>query len=91
MVIVEVSLLSGFVLAPGSGMPMEHWHPVKRTEKTQAGVAIYLDKLSHKSETYVLHLEREIGVTNLKPGHVKVYDYYHPEEQAMADYNVFCI
>ncbi|XP_035170950.1 alpha-2-macroglobulin-like protein 1 isoform X2 [Oxyura jamaicensis] len=91
MVIVEVSLLSGFVLAPGSGMPMEHWHPVKRTEKTQAGVAIYLDKLSHKSETYVLHLEREIGVTNLKPGHVRVYDYYHPEEQAMADYNVFCI
>ncbi|NXI63120.1 A2ML1 protein, partial [Anseranas semipalmata] len=91
MVIVEVSLLSGFVLAPGSGMSLQHWHPVRRTEKTQAGVAIYLDKLSHKSETYVLHLEREIGVTNLKPGHVRVYDYYHPEEQAMADYNVFCI
>ncbi|NXK50750.1 A2ML1 protein, partial [Chauna torquata] len=91
MVIVEVSLLSGFVLAPGSGMSLQHWHPVRRTEKTQAGVAIYLDKLSHKSETYVLHLEREIGVTNLKPGHVRVYDYYHPEEQALADYNVFCI
>lgn len=73
------------------------------------------------SETYVLHLEREIGVTNLKPGHVRVYDYYHPgewyyglpglsgylclalykdkfclscpvaEEQALTDYNVFCI
>ncbi|XP_009320150.1 PREDICTED: alpha-2-macroglobulin-like protein 1 [Pygoscelis adeliae] len=91
MVIVEVSLLSGFVLAPGSGMSLQHWHPVRRTEKTQGGVAIYLDKLSHKSETYVLHLEREIGVTNLKPGHVRVYDYYHPEEQALADYNVFCI
>nr|XP_009936164.1 PREDICTED: alpha-2-macroglobulin-like protein 1 [Opisthocomus hoazin] len=91
MVIVEVSLLSGFVLAPGSGMSLQHWHPVRRTEKTQGGVAIYLDKLSHQSETYVLHLEREIGVTNLKPGHVRVYDYYHPEEQALADYNVFCI
>ncbi|NWR72930.1 A2ML1 protein, partial [Centropus unirufus] len=91
MVIVEVSLLSGFVLAPGSEMSMQHWNPVKRTEKTQGGVAIYLDKLSHESETYVLHLEREIGVTNLKPGHVRVYDYYHPEEQALADYNVFCI
>ncbi|KAF1402138.1 Alpha-2-macroglobulin-like protein 1, partial [Spheniscus mendiculus] len=98
MVIVEVSLLSGFILAPGSGMSVrsleqdgDHWHPVRRTEKTQGGVAIYLDKLSHKSETYVLHLEREIGVTNLKPGHVRVYDYYHPEEQALADYNVFCI
>ncbi|NXT78636.1 A2ML1 protein, partial [Zapornia atra] len=91
MVIVEVSLLSGFVLAPESGMSLQHWHPVRRTEKTQGGVAIYLDKLSHISETYVLHLEREIGVTNLKPGHVKVYDYYHPEEQAMAEYNVLCI
>ncbi|KFW65654.1 Alpha-2-macroglobulin-like 1, partial [Pygoscelis adeliae] len=94
MVIVEVSLLSGFVLAPGSGMSvrsLEQDGGVARTEKTQGGVAIYLDKLSHKSETYVLHLEREIGVTNLKPGHVRVYDYYHPEEQALADYNVFCI
>ncbi|XP_009876744.1 PREDICTED: alpha-2-macroglobulin-like protein 1 [Apaloderma vittatum] len=91
MVIVEVSLLSGFILAPESGMSLQHWHSVRRTEKTQGGVAIYLDKLSHNPETYVLHLEREIGVTNLKPGHVRVYDYYHPEEQAMADYNVFCI
>ncbi|XP_074728085.1 alpha-2-macroglobulin-like protein 1 [Strix uralensis] len=98
MVIVEVSLLSGFILAPGSGMSLQHWHSVRRTEKTQGGVAIYLDKLSHKSETYVLHLERKIGVTNLKPRHVRVYDYYHPdlscpvaEEQALADYNVFCI
>ncbi|NWZ47531.1 A2ML1 protein, partial [Haliaeetus albicilla] len=100
MVIVEVSLLSGFVLAPESRMSVRslesgwwcgHWHSVKRTEKTQGGVAFYLDKLSHKSETYVLHLEQEIGVTNLKPGHVRVYDYYHPEEQALADYNVFCI
>lgn len=64
---------------------------MRRTEKTQAGVAIYLDKLSHVSETYVLHLEREIEVTNLKPGQVRVYDYYHPEEQALADYNVSCI
>ncbi|XP_010020446.1 PREDICTED: alpha-2-macroglobulin-like protein 1 [Nestor notabilis] len=91
MVIVEVSLLSGFILAPGSAMSLQHWHSVRRTEKTQGGVAIYLDKLSHKSETYVLHLERAIGVTNLKPGYVRVYDYYHPEDQALADYNVSCI
>ncbi|NXG74960.1 A2ML1 protein, partial [Baryphthengus martii] len=91
MVIVEVSLLSGFVLDSGSGMSLQHWHSVRRAEKTQGGVAIYLDKLSHKSETYVLHLEQRVGVTNLKPGHVRVYDYYHPEEQALADYNVFCI
>ncbi|NXN54236.1 A2ML1 protein, partial [Rynchops niger] len=90
MVIVEISLLSGFVLAPGSVMPVRSLE-LGRTEKTQGGVALYLDKLSHKSETCVLHLEREVGVTNLKPGHVRVYDYYHPEEQALADYNVFCI
>ncbi|XP_068873375.1 alpha-2-macroglobulin-like protein 1 [Aphelocoma coerulescens] len=91
MVILEVSLLTGFALAPGSGMSLQHGHSVRRTEKTQEGVAIYLDKLSHISDTYVLHLEQEIEVTNLKPGHVRVYDYYNPEEQALADYNVFCI
>ncbi|XP_041270009.1 alpha-2-macroglobulin-like protein 1 [Onychostruthus taczanowskii] len=91
MVILEVSLLTGFALAPGSGLSLQHGHSVRRTEKTQGGVAIYLDKLSHISDTYVLHLEQEIEVTNLKPGHVRVYDYYSPEEQALADYNVFCI
>ncbi|NXC63471.1 A2ML1 protein, partial [Aleadryas rufinucha] len=92
MVILEVSLLTGFSLAPGSGMSVRsHGHSVRRTEKTQGGVAIYLDKLNHISDTYVLHLEQEIEVTNLKPGHVRVYDYYNPEEQALADYNVFCI
>ncbi|XP_032907180.1 alpha-2-macroglobulin-like protein 1 isoform X2 [Catharus ustulatus] len=88
MVILEVTLLTGFALAPGS---LQHGHSVRRTEKTQRGVAIYLDKLSHISDTYVLHLEQEIEVTNLKPGHVRVYDYYSPEEQALADYNIFCI
>ncbi|NXV09331.1 A2ML1 protein, partial [Cettia cetti] len=92
MAILEVSLLTGFALAPGSGVSVSsHGHSVRRTEKTQGGVAIYLDKLSHISDTYVLHLEQEIEVTNLKPGHVRVYDYYNPEEQALADYNVFCI
>ncbi|NWZ38375.1 A2ML1 protein, partial [Brachypodius atriceps] len=94
MVILEVSLLTGFALAPGSGVSvrsLHHGHSVRRTEKTQGGVAIYLDKLTHISDTYVLHLEQEIEVTNLKPGHVRVYDYYNPEEQALADYNVFCI
>ncbi|KAJ7419867.1 alpha-2-macroglobulin-like protein 1 [Willisornis vidua] len=91
MVILEVSLLTGFILAPGSGMSLQHSHSVRRTEKTQGGVAIYLDKLSHVSDTYVLHLEQEVEVTNLKPGYVRVYDYYNPEEQALADYNIFCI
>ncbi|NXT61533.1 A2ML1 protein, partial [Chaetops frenatus] len=91
MVILEVSILTGFALAPGSGMSVRSMESRGRTEKTQGGVAIYLDKLSHISDTYVLHLEQEIEVTNLKPGHVRVYDYYNPEEQALADYNVFCI
>ncbi|NWI96008.1 A2ML1 protein, partial [Pitta sordida] len=90
MVILEVSLPTGFVLASESKMSVRSVELRQRTEKTQGGVAIYLDKLSHTSGTYVLHLEQEIEVTNLKPGHVRVYDYYHPEEQALADYNVFC-
>ncbi|KAM9173282.1 alpha-2-macroglobulin-like protein 1 [Pangshura tecta] len=67
MVIVEVSLLSGFSLASGS-----------RTS------------LSDESQIFVLQLEQEIEVKGLKPANIKVYDYYQPEERALADYNAAC-
>uniref|UniRef100_A0A8C3XX29 Alpha-macroglobulin receptor-binding domain-containing protein n=1 Tax=Chelydra serpentina TaxID=8475 RepID=A0A8C3XX29_CHESE len=74
MVIVEVSLLSGFSLASSS-----------RTSVRNLGI-----RMSDESQTFVLQLEQEIEVKGLKPANIKVYDYYQPEERALADYNAVC-
>ncbi|XP_050567531.1 alpha-2-macroglobulin-like protein 1 [Cygnus atratus] len=90
MVIMEVSLLSGFVLAPGSRMLLERKTIIKKIEVKADVVYIYLDKLNDESQTFSLQLEQIFEMKNLKPATVKVYDYYQPEERALADYNAVC-
>ncbi|KAM6093788.1 alpha-2-macroglobulin-like protein 1 [Chlamydotis macqueenii] len=90
MVIVEVSLLSGFALAPGSRMLLEHRTIVEKVEVKADVVYIYLEKLNDESQTFVLQLEQVIQMKNLKPAIVKIYDYYQPEERALADYSAVC-
>ncbi|NWU67524.1 A2ML1 protein, partial [Pterocles burchelli] len=90
MAIVEVSLLSGFILAPESRMLLERRTIVKKIEVKADVVYIYLDKLNDESQTFILQLEQVIHVTNLKPAIIKVYDYYQPEERALADYSAVC-
>ncbi|XP_009697440.1 PREDICTED: alpha-2-macroglobulin-like protein 1, partial [Cariama cristata] len=90
MVIVEVSLLSGFILAPRSRMSLERRTIVKKTEVKADVVYIYLEKLNDESQTFILQLERVIQMKNLKPASIKVYDYYQPEERALADYSAVC-
>ncbi|XP_030393796.1 alpha-2-macroglobulin-like protein 1 [Gopherus evgoodei] len=90
MVIMEVSLLSGFSLASGSRTSLQSSPLVRKTEVSQSGVSIYLDQLTNTTQTYALQLEQEIEVINLKPGHIRVYDYYQPEEQALANYSAIC-
>ncbi|XP_009483687.2 alpha-2-macroglobulin-like protein 1 [Pelecanus crispus] len=90
MVIVEVSLLSGFVLAPGSRVLLEHRTIVKKVEVKADVVYIYLEKLNDESQTFILQLEQVIQMKNLKSASIKVYDYYQPEERALADYSAVC-
>ncbi|NXX21811.1 A2ML1 protein, partial [Podargus strigoides] len=78
MVIVEVSLLSGFTLAPRSRMLLERRAIVKKIEVKPNVVYIYLEKLNDESQTFILQLEQVIQVKNLKPASIKVYDYYQP-------------
>ncbi|XP_010284556.1 PREDICTED: alpha-2-macroglobulin-like protein 1 [Phaethon lepturus] len=90
MVIVEVSLLSGFILTPGSRMLLERRTIIKKIEVKADVVYIYLEKLNDESQTFILELEQVIQMKNLKPASIKVYDYYQPEEQALADYSAIC-
>ncbi|XP_050752387.1 alpha-2-macroglobulin-like protein 1 [Gymnogyps californianus] len=90
MVIVEVSLLSGFILAPRSRMLLERRTIIKKIEVKADVVYIYLEKLNDESQTFILQLEEVIQMKNLKPASIKVYDYYQPEERALADYSAVC-
>ncbi|XP_068037840.1 alpha-2-macroglobulin-like protein 1 [Anomalospiza imberbis] len=90
MVIIEVSLLSGFIMTSKSRMLLENRTIVKKIEVKANVVYIYLEKLNDESQTFILQLEQVIQVKNLKPAGIKIYDYYQPEEQALAEYNAVC-
>ncbi|NXL48272.1 A1M protein, partial [Podilymbus podiceps] len=89
MVIVEVSLLSGFVLSPGSRVLLERKTIVKKTEVKADVVYIYLEKLNDESQTFILQLEQVIQMKNLKPASIKVYDYYQPGVLQIPSYSGF--
>ncbi|KAJ7399911.1 alpha-2-macroglobulin-like protein 1 [Pitangus sulphuratus] len=78
MVIIEVSLLSGFTLASRSRMLLEHRTIIKKIEVEANVVYIYLEKLNDESQTFILQLEQVIQMKNLKPASIKIYDYYQP-------------
>ncbi|NXJ83062.1 A2ML1 protein, partial [Trogon melanurus] len=91
MVILEVSLLSGFVLAPRSRMLLESRTIIKKIETKADVVYIYLDKLNDESQTFVLQLEQVIQMKNVKPASIKVYDYYQPGELQVPSYSGFLV
>ncbi|NXI43161.1 A1M protein, partial [Galbula dea] len=87
MVIVEVSLLSGFVLAPRFRMLLERKTIVKKLEVKPDVVYLYLEELTDESQTFILQLEQVIPVKNLKPASIKVYDYYQPGGLKIPSYS----
>ncbi|CAG06475.1 unnamed protein product, partial [Tetraodon nigroviridis] len=81
MVIVNVKLLSGYVLEPSSLDLLKRDTSVKRVDLEDGYVNVYLDGLKKaETKTYSLTLEEELPVRNLKPAVVKVYDYYQTGE-----------
>ncbi|NXQ42241.1 A1M protein, partial [Catharus fuscescens] len=78
MVIIEVSLLSGFIMTSRSRMLLENRTIVKKIEVKTNVVYIYLEKLNDESQTFILQLEQAIQVKNLQPASIKIYDYYQP-------------
>ncbi|NXC07105.1 A1M protein, partial [Orthonyx spaldingii] len=87
MVIIEVSLLSGFVMTSRSRMLLENRTIVKKIEVKANVVYIYLEKLNDESQTFILQLEQVIQVKNLKPASIKIYDYYQPGGFQISSYS----
>ncbi|XP_041731964.2 alpha-2-macroglobulin-like isoform X2 [Coregonus clupeaformis] len=91
MVIINVKLLSGFVLDKSSLKPLKNDPNVKRVDLEEGHVIIYLDRLKKKeTKTYSLAIEEDVPVRNLKPAVVKVYDYYQTSDEAVSEYSSPC-
>ncbi|XP_055751959.1 alpha-2-macroglobulin-like isoform X2 [Salvelinus fontinalis] len=91
MVIINVKLLSGFVLDKSSLGPLKNDPTVKRVDLEEGHVIIYLDGLKQKeTKTYSLAIEEDVPVRNLKPAVVKVYDYYQTSDEAVSEYSSPC-
>ncbi|KAK2847484.1 hypothetical protein Q5P01_010483 [Channa striata] len=91
MVIINIKLLSGYILDKSSLNLLKKDNSVKRVDVEEGFINIYLDGLK-KDETkiYSVTLEEDVPVRNLKPAVVKVYDYYQTSDEAVTDYTSPC-
>ncbi|XP_029301916.1 alpha-2-macroglobulin isoform X2 [Cottoperca gobio] len=91
MVIINIKLLSGYILDKSSLKLLKIDRSVKRVDVDEGHVNIYLDGL-RKDETKIhsVTLEEDVPVRNLKPAVVKVYDYYQTSDEAVTDYTSPC-
>uniref|UniRef100_A0A3B3CGS3 Alpha-macroglobulin receptor-binding domain-containing protein n=1 Tax=Oryzias melastigma TaxID=30732 RepID=A0A3B3CGS3_ORYME len=93
MVVINIKLLSGYILQDDSLKMLKENRLVKRVDVEEGFINIYLDtvrSLKGQKETFDVTLEEDQQVENLKPAVVKVYDYYQTSDQAVTDYNSPC-
>ncbi|XP_054650365.1 alpha-2-macroglobulin isoform X2 [Dunckerocampus dactyliophorus] len=91
MVIINIKLLSGYILDESSLHLLKKERSVKRVDVDQAYVNIYLDGLKKGERViYSVTLEEDVPVRNLKAAVVKVYDYYQTSDEAVTEYTSLC-
>ena len=82
MAVIEVNLVSGYipeksdlkqVVGYGTGL-------IKRYEVDGRKVTFYIDEFSPEDLCLAFRILREVDVENPKPGTVRVYDYYDPDQ-----------
>nr|XP_045611842.1 alpha-2-macroglobulin-like [Procambarus clarkii] len=88
MAVIEVNLVSGYmpvkadlkqVVGDGTGL-------LKRYEVDGYTVTFYVEQLSQEDVCVSFRVTRELEVEDLKPGTLKVYDYYQPELSLSKSY-----
>uniref|UniRef100_A0A3P9KCQ5 Alpha-macroglobulin receptor-binding domain-containing protein n=1 Tax=Oryzias latipes TaxID=8090 RepID=A0A3P9KCQ5_ORYLA len=91
MVVINIKLLSGYILQDNSLTMLKESRLVKRVDVEEGYINIYLDGLKKgQKETFNVILEEYQQVGNLKPAVVKVYDYYQTSDEAVTDYTSPC-
>ncbi|XP_054457436.1 pregnancy zone protein-like [Anoplopoma fimbria] len=91
MVILDIKMLSGFVLDPKSLSDLKRAELVDRVEQKEDHVLVYITELTKDIPIkHSVQLIQEVPVQNLKPAVVKIYDYYQPSDQDDAEYTFLC-
>ncbi|XP_075996556.1 alpha-2-macroglobulin-P isoform X2 [Genypterus blacodes] len=91
MVIINIKLLSGYILDKSSLKLLKSDRSVKRVDLEEGHINIYIDGLKKdEMKMYSVTLEEDVAVRNMKPAVVKVYDYYQTSDQAVTDYTSPC-
>jgi len=90
MVIINLKLLSGYIVDKTSITQLKKKRLVKRVEVEEGHINIYLDGLRKEFKSFVVTLEEDVPVRNLRPAVVKVYDYYQTSDEAVTDYTSSC-
>ncbi|XP_061683472.1 alpha-2-macroglobulin-like protein 1 isoform X2 [Syngnathoides biaculeatus] len=91
MVIINIKLLSGYIVDKNSLELLKREVSVKRIELDEGYINIYLDELKKgKTGVYSVTLEEDVPVRNLKAAVVKVYDYYQTSDVAVTEYTFPC-
>uniref|UniRef100_A0A3B3YY18 Alpha-2-macroglobulin bait region domain-containing protein n=1 Tax=Poecilia mexicana TaxID=48701 RepID=A0A3B3YY18_9TELE len=87
MVILDITLLSGFIPDPQSLKNVTLL--VDRVEHKNDHVVVYLEGLVKGTPiNHSLELLQKIPVQNLKPAVIALYDYYQPTDRTEKEYNV---
>nr|XP_014351977.1 PREDICTED: alpha-2-macroglobulin [Latimeria chalumnae] len=87
MVIIDVSMLSGFIPVKKSVKLLNQTALVGRTETKANQVIIYLEQLTSEKQEYTFTVEQDFVVETLKPASVKIYDSYNTDEHATTEYS----
>ncbi|XP_042230883.1 alpha-1-macroglobulin-like [Homarus americanus] len=90
MGVIEINLVSGYIpeksdlkqiVGYGAGL-------LKRYEVDGSKVTFYVDQFSSEEICVNFQMLREVDVEDVKPGTVKVYDYYQPEFSVTESYTL---
>uniref|UniRef100_A0A3Q1HW22 CD109 molecule n=2 Tax=Anabas testudineus TaxID=64144 RepID=A0A3Q1HW22_ANATE len=85
MVILDVGILSGFILSPGSAATTDL---IRKVEILPEKVSLYLDSLNKSQVCIRLPVVRKYKVARVQDAVVQVYDYYEPTRRATRTYNL---
>ncbi|XP_034051005.1 CD109 antigen [Thalassophryne amazonica] len=84
MVMLDVGLLTGFILSPGAAAPTDL---IRKVEIFPEKVSLYLDSLTTSEVCIKLPVTRKYKVAHVRQAVVLLYDYYEPQRRATRTYN----
>ncbi|KAG8124112.1 hypothetical protein E2320_019474 [Naja naja] len=84
MALMEIGLLSGFSLSPSFVSLVD---PVKKVEKEEGKIHLYLDSLNETQVCVDIPAVRNFKVANTQDASVTVMDYYEPRRRTVKSYN----